>query len=245
MASDPKRLLWSSRLNALIIPFLLLSLTGCASTSLMGGVNQVGEKMYLTAVPEIPKDIEACMNMQDLSHEESKVNYLLYRIKNSGLPFIRNKARYSSDEAARFLRWKLNRPKWRPLVTSAREFVIIVTRGSSKTGQPYAIKFPDGTRRELKAILMNELDYLEEYLARAETSSLVAPETTRMEQPQDLKPTPESHIHRHFFGFDPLFRRECFHKPVIEGKRSMDVTLRRWFKVLWLFHACCLRGHKR
>ncbi len=149
----------------------LTILSSCQSVPLKGGVNDQGEKVYLTPADEIPKAIDTFSKIQDLTNEESKINYLIQRVQKSKFPFVRNGASYTSAEAAEFLRWKLNRPRWRPLVNTAEDFVNVITKGSVTSGLPYAIVFPNGERRELKAILTNELDFLNQRLSEKSGSA--------------------------------------------------------------------------
>ncbi|PIQ85462.1 MAG: hypothetical protein COV74_08205 [Candidatus Omnitrophica bacterium CG11_big_fil_rev_8_21_14_0_20_45_26] len=203
-----------------LLGVFLLGMSGCQSVPLMGGVGAQGELIYLTPIRDIPKHIQECAELQDLSNEESKINYLIYRVQKSALPFTRNGSTYSSENAAQFLRWKLNRPNWRPLVRSAREFVIIITRGSSKSGLPYEVKLPDRTHHELKAIMINELDFLEEYLKTREAGSAahlpVSSKKTEEESAQNLQPVPESDIHRRHSEPQP------FRRPFVASPRFDD-----------------------
>ena len=140
-----------------------LLLGGCQSVPLKGGVTDQGEKVYLTAENEIPKSIEEFKRAQDLESEEGKISYLIYRVQKSKVPFIRNGSRFTSQEASEFLRWKLERPRWRPLVKTARDFAIIITKGSVQSGQPYHVILANEAHHDLSAIMINELDFLEAY----------------------------------------------------------------------------------
>jgi len=146
---------------ALALGFLT---AGCQSVPLKGGVNDQGEKIYLSSGESIPKTIETFSKSQDLNNEESKINYLISRLQKSKFTYVRNRANYSGMEAAEFLRWKLNRPRWRPLISTAQDFVIIITRGSITSGLPYEVVMPNGDRHDLKALLINELEFLNKYL---------------------------------------------------------------------------------
>lgn len=149
----------------LLLLTISVNFSACVRAKLLGGIDEKGEKIFLTPADQIPDSIEHFIQTQDISNEDCRINYLLYRIERSNLTFMRNRVAYASSDAASFLRWKLNRPRWRPLIKTAREFIIIITSGSVMSGQPYQIIFPSKkTRHELKPILINELDFLEEYL---------------------------------------------------------------------------------
>ena len=142
----------------------VMVLAGCQAIPLKQGVSAAGEKIYLSDASELPKAIDSFSKSQDLTNEESKINYLIARVQKSKVGFVRNRAHYTSMEAAEFLRWKLDRPRWRPLVHSARDFVNIITKGSVTSGEPYRIILANGDHHDLKAIMVNELGFLEEYL---------------------------------------------------------------------------------
>lgn len=157
-----------------VLVFALLFVSACI-TSLppKGGVTDAGEKVYLSPIEEIPKAIEIFSKSQDLTNEESVINYLLSRILKSKYSFVRNNSDYTGSEASEFLRWKLNRPRWRPLIRTAQDFVIIVSKGSIESGLPYEVVLPNQNHHELKAVLINEYDFLMNYLEQKKKSSIV------------------------------------------------------------------------
>ncbi len=140
---------------------LVISLASCANIPLKGGTNERREKVYLTLEKEIQKSIQDFSRNQDIQNEEGKISYLLYRVQKSKIVFMRNGTQYTNQEAAEFLRWKLNRPRWRPLVKTAKDFVNLITKGSVTSGEPYHAIFPNDEHRDLGAIMSNELDFLE------------------------------------------------------------------------------------
>jgi hypothetical protein len=110
---------------------------------------------------------------RDLTTEEGKIDYLLERIRGSKLIFVRNKVEYVGPAAASFLHWKLDR--WRSRhyakITTAQEFVNLITRGSKVSGEPYSAILKDGTRHDLQNVLQNELDALEACLKQLPPNS--------------------------------------------------------------------------
>ena len=169
-----------------IVLIASLLLPGCQSIPLQGGINDRGEKVYLSEKREIPDAIAAFAKSQDLESEEGRINYLLQRVRNSKLTYIRNNECYTNAEAAEFLRWKMHRPRWEPLVHTARDFVIIVSGGSMTSGLPYHAVFSATEHRELKAILINELDFLEEFLKEQKAAASATP-AVQSEQSQVIE----------------------------------------------------------
>ena len=140
---------------------------GCASQPvLLDGLNQVGAPVCLEDQSNIPAFVRKFFATRDLATEEGRIDYLLQSIHDSKLTFIRNKVEYTSASAAEFFRWKLNRMEKRHhiKVKTAQDFVSHVTSGSRTSGRPYAIIFPDGSRRNLQNVLQNELEALESCL---------------------------------------------------------------------------------
>lgn len=143
---------------------LLLVLCGCAANqqALLTGQTLAGAPICLDSRDNIPAVVKKFFNTRDLTTEEGKIDYLIERIRDSKLTFIRNKVEYDSSSAASFLRWKLNRWKKKGTkIETAQDFVSFVSGGSTMSGQPYAIVLRDGTRHDLKSVLQNELDALE------------------------------------------------------------------------------------
>ena len=159
-----------SRRSMRLFAFLLLSASflpaGCQTVPLQGGVNERGEKIYLTPVNQIEKAIADFSRSKDISTDDGKINYLIERVRQSKLSLIRNNAIYTSSEAAEFLRWKLNRPRWRPLVHTAQDFVTVVAGGSITSGLSYRIVYGKNEHRNLKDILQNELDFLNAHMPK-------------------------------------------------------------------------------
>jgi hypothetical protein len=76
--------------------------------------------------------------------ELSRVNALLDALGQSqGLEFIRNGSAYPASKAVSHLRSKLSRAKSR--LATAEEFIDSVASSSSLSGDPYYVRFSDGT----------------------------------------------------------------------------------------------------
>ena len=72
-----------------------------------------------------------------------------------------------SVAAAKFIRWKIGwyEDHYHTKITTLNDFISHVTKGSEKTGKPYTLLFPDGSRHNVQFILQNEADKLKESLA--------------------------------------------------------------------------------
>ncbi|MBN1689026.1 MAG: DUF5329 family protein [Candidatus Omnitrophica bacterium] len=97
--------------------------------------------------------------------EKEKTNYLFARIRASACQFDRNGQIVSSERAATFLRWKMLRSKWLSQVNTAKDFVEIVTKGSSMSGRRYNAIYADGKRYDFREVMKKELAFLEDQLA--------------------------------------------------------------------------------
>ena len=76
-----------------------------------------------------------------------------------GMKFIRNGTEYSCEEAARFLRGKMD--SMGAEVTSARDFIERIASKSSMSGRPYHVRFSDGRLIPSAKFLGDELKRLE------------------------------------------------------------------------------------
>lgn len=162
--------------------FLFIFLcAGCANrtipVALLSGVSKEGAPICLGDRSGIPAFVQQFYNQRDLTTEEGKIDYLLERLRNSQLVFIRNRVEYTGPQAAGFLRWKLDR--WRNRhhikINTAQEFVDHIASGSKTSGDPYVVILEDGGRHNLRNVLQNELDALEVCLRDFPPS---APEST-------------------------------------------------------------------
>ena len=73
------------------------------------------------------------------------IEYLLARIGESGLTFIRNGREHTAAEAAAHIRRKYEHAKGD--IQTPEDFIDKVASKSDLSGQPYRVKMPDGTTR--------------------------------------------------------------------------------------------------
>ncbi|MCC6409977.1 MAG: DUF5329 family protein [Planctomycetes bacterium] len=97
--------------------------------------------------------------------EPQKIEQLLAAIEKSGATFVRNGDEHTAKEAAEHLR-----SKWRDAVEvrTARDFIEHCATKSSLSGEPYRMKFGDGTTVTTRDWLTQKLATLENAGARAE-----------------------------------------------------------------------------
>lgn len=80
---------------------------------------------------------------QPADTEHQKIEYLIAAVAaEKNVQFIRNGGAYSSQDAAKHLRLKLNRAGTR--VKTAEDFIKYCASASSISGQPYQMKYSDG-----------------------------------------------------------------------------------------------------
>ncbi|ARS37587.1 DUF5329 family protein [Pontibacter actiniarum] len=93
--------------------------------------------------------------------EEQKVNHLIQVIsKMEGATFIRNGSEHTCAEAAEHLESKWEKHK--DDVQTAQGFVEKLASRSGLTGEPYRIRFADGTEKTTNEVLMSELQQVEQ-----------------------------------------------------------------------------------
>ena len=92
--------------------------------------------------------------------EQALINKLIRHVEvQQGMKFIRNGTEYSCEEAARFLRGKMD--AMGAEVTSARDFIERIASKSSMSGKPYHVRFSDGRLIPSAQFLGDELKRLE------------------------------------------------------------------------------------
>jgi hypothetical protein len=92
--------------------------------------------------------------------EDQKIESLLQSVESlKDAKFIRNGKAYDAKAAASHVRskWKAAKDQ----IKSARDFITVVASKSSKTGEPYKIRFKDGKEQTSEAFLTAKLDELE------------------------------------------------------------------------------------
>jgi len=93
------------------------------------------------------------------SVETQKIEKLLLFIEKSDAAFIRNGTEYGSLEATKHLRMKLTKAGNK--VKTAKDFIDLIASKSYMSGEPYKMKFKNGTVINTRDILYNELRKLE------------------------------------------------------------------------------------
>ena len=93
-------------------------------------------------------------------HEQVRIDKLIRHVEvQKGMKFIRNGTEYTCEEAARFLRGKMD--SMGADVTSARDFIERIASRSSMSGKPYHVRFSDGRQMSSAQFLGEELKRLE------------------------------------------------------------------------------------
>ena len=190
MIKPLKRISSSSKWGWVLL-FVFLCL-GCASEkaslTLLSGVTKEGAPVCLDDRTGIPAAVQEFYAKRDLTTEEGKIDYLLERLRNSKLLFIRNRVEYTGPQAAGFLRWKLDRWKTHHhlKIDTAQEFVDWITSGSKMSGEPYVVILKDGGQHDLRKVFQNELDALEVCLKQ------LPPSTPRFKPGEGIPAVPGS-----------------------------------------------------
>lgn len=102
--------------------------------------------------------------------EERKIKALIETVRTlKDATFIRNGDEYDCKAAAQHVerKWKAGRKQ----IRTARDFIQLAASKSSRSGEPYRIRFKNGTEQNSGAFLTAELDRLEGKPAGGEKSS--------------------------------------------------------------------------
>jgi hypothetical protein len=92
--------------------------------------------------------------------EQARIDKLIRHVElQKGMVFIRNGSEYSSEQAAKFLRGKME--SMGAEVTTAREFIERIATRSSMSGKPYQIRLADGTVLPAAHYLTDQLKRIE------------------------------------------------------------------------------------
>lgn len=92
--------------------------------------------------------------------EEQKIKSLIAAVRElKDATFIRNGDEHDCAAAAEHMqrKWKAGRKQ----IKTARDFIRLAASASSRSGEPYRIRFKDGTERTSEEFLTAELDKLE------------------------------------------------------------------------------------
>lgn len=92
--------------------------------------------------------------------EQARIDKLIRHVElQKGMVFIRNGTEYTCEQAAKFLRGKME--SMGKEVSTAREFVERIATRSSMSGKPYQIRLADGTLLAAGHYLIDELKRIE------------------------------------------------------------------------------------
>ena len=92
--------------------------------------------------------------------EQARIDKLIRYVETQkGMVFIRNGSEYSCEQAAKFLRGKME--SMGKDVTSARDFIERIASKSSMSGKPYQVRLVDGTTLLAAHYLTEELKRIE------------------------------------------------------------------------------------
>jgi len=91
--------------------------------------------------------------------EAQKIDKLIAYVEVTEAKFVRNGTEYSGVDAAKHLRMK--REKAGKKITTARQFIDYLASKSSMSGEPYLMKFKNGTTLPVRDILYHQLKKLE------------------------------------------------------------------------------------
>jgi len=141
--------------------------SGCAITQpLLSGKDISGNLVCLTDCSDIPGAIEKFRVVYDLEGKEGQTDYLLTRVQATWGKFVRNGEVFTSLETLQYIRWKMadHKKTHNEGLIVDRAFINDVLKGSTTTGLPYEFVLKDGSRHDVKFIMLNELDALEAYM---------------------------------------------------------------------------------
>jgi len=165
-------------------------MTGCSSTNAPNRLspneisNLLSEEtpIYLSQ-DESRSQLRDFVDGRQSFFERDKIHYLLSRIRESKVHFVRNGIEYNGFIAVQWLRWKTMHHQFRhEPIDTARKFVDRVCQGSIETGIPYEIILADGRRAPLRMVLSHELNLLE---------AAIREKTVPLNQTTELEPAPK------------------------------------------------------
>ncbi|GAA4444788.1 hypothetical protein GCM10023188_47200 [Pontibacter saemangeumensis] len=108
-----------------------------------------------------PSAVNSGSSLRKALTEKQKVDRLLEFIRSlKDATFIRNGSEHNCEDAAKHLqaKWEKHQSK----ISTAEEFIESLASASGLTGEPYRIRFADGTTVTTKEVLMQELKRLEQ-----------------------------------------------------------------------------------
>lgn len=162
----PKRTLSVPYLFMLIcVGVISAALSGCGS-SVMKGVDKSGKKVYLGPVPIENTDAYK-QYLQSARTDVDKQNYIFQRLRTpeaQKLSYWHDGSWYTWLEAYRGGQWLIRNRYQKG--QDAKTFLQKHVRYSEDTGKPHLVKYPDGTVQEAYFVLLNELELLDDTLAK-------------------------------------------------------------------------------
>lgn len=105
-----------------------------------------------------PKESVQTETQKELT-EAQKIDKLILYVEKTEAKFVRNGSEYSGLDAAKHLR--LKREKAGKKITTARQFIDYLASKSSMSGEPYLMKFKNGTTLPVRDILYHQLKKME------------------------------------------------------------------------------------
>jgi hypothetical protein len=113
-----------------------------------------------TVVPVFACGVRAATDDGKPLGEDEKIKALIETVRTlKDATFIRNGDEYDCKAAAQHMerKWKAGRKE----IKTARDFIELAASKSSRSGEPYRIRFKDGKEQNSGAFLTAELDRLE------------------------------------------------------------------------------------
>lgn len=107
----------------------------------------------------LENDLDMPCELQQNLSEEQKIEKLIAYIENSNAKFIRNGSEYIAKEAAEHIRMK--RRKAGTKIKTAKDFIDHIASKSYMSGEPYQMKFSNGSIKNTRDILYHELKKIE------------------------------------------------------------------------------------
>ena len=107
----------------------------------------------------LERNLHVPCELQEKISEEQKIEKLIAYIENNNVKFIRNGSEYSPKQAAEHLRMK--RRKAGSKIKTAEDFIDHIASKSYVSGEPYQMKFSNGSVINTRDILYHELKMIE------------------------------------------------------------------------------------
>lgn len=120
--------------------------------------DMVNKALWLTVLACALLSLSPCQAFDRDAAEAARIQYLIKAVEGlKGVKFIRNGSEYGSRRAAEHLRLKLD--KAGPRVKTAEDFISLIGSGSSLSGRPYLLLFPDGRTMDSETFFREQLKF--------------------------------------------------------------------------------------